>query len=287
MTETNGWGDGLNAYVRRPGRPEGSRPLADKTPEVPARSTAGAESFAATGIRWDASRIDFERIAMSSTSRARFRFEKSLPDLVWNAAALEGNTFTLPEVRTLLDGVTVGGRRIEEEKQVLALVDGYSRLDDLVGAGRFALTKAVSDDLHGRVATHEAIESGAFRGEGPTGGGGNVLLASGGIVAGVPQEELQARFTDTVDFLDTLDDARERALAYFAAATRAQFYFDGNKRTARLMMSGILMADGYEVVNIPFARQFEFNKALDVLFTDDDATSLMGFIADCAIDERP
>lgn len=286
MTETNGWGDGFNGYVRRPGSPEGGRPLADKTPTVPAQSTAGPEAFAATGIRWDASMIDFERIAKSSTSRARFWFEKSLPDLVWNAAALEGNTFTLPEVRTLLDGVTVGGRRIEEEKQVLALVDGYSRLDDLVATGRFALTKAVSDDLHGRVATHEAIESGAFRGEGPTGGGGNVLLASGGIVADVPQEELQARFTDTVDFLDTLDDPRERALAYFAAATRAQFYFDGNKRTARLMMSGVLMADGYEVVDIPFARQFEFNKALDVLFTDDDATPLMSFIADCSLPER-
>lgn len=176
-----------------------------------------------------------------------------------------------------------GGRRIEEEKQVLALVDGYSRLDDLVRAGRFALTKAVSDDLHGRVATHEAIESGVFRGEGMTSGGGNVRLASGGIVAGVPSEDLPSRFVDTVDVLDTLDDARERALAYFAEATRAQFYFGGNKRTARLMMSGILMADGFEVVNIPFARQLEFNKALDVLFTDDDATPIMAFIADCAI----
>jgi Fic family protein len=283
MTETNGWGDDVNAYVRRPGGPPSSPPRVGTAPKAPARSTAGAEAFAATGVRWDASKIELERIERTSTPRARFRFEKSLADLVWNAAALEGNTFTLPEVRTLLDGVTVGGRRIEEEKQVLALVDGYSRLDDLVGAGRFALTKAASDDLHGRVATHEAIESGAFRGEGTTGGGGNVRLASGGIVAGVPQEDLQARFVTTVDFLETLDDPRERALAYFAAAMRAQFYFDGNKRTARLMMSGILMADGYEVVNIPFARQFEFNKALDELFTDDDATALMSFIADCAL----
>jgi Fic family protein len=233
-------------------------------------------------VRWVADRIDFDRIQRTSVDRSRFRFEKSMPDLVWNAAALEGNTFTLPEVRTLLDGVTIGGKKIEEEEQVLALVDGYTRVDQLVADGRFTMSKAVSDDLHGRVARHEAIESGAFRGEGITGGGGTVRLANGGYVEGVPQDELQERMDRTLDFLDSVSDPREQALGYFAAATRSQFYFDGNKRTARLMMSGLLMSHGYEVVNVPFARKYEFNQALDTLFTDDDATPLMAFIADCA-----
>lgn len=177
-----------------------------------------------------------------------------LPDLVWNAAALEGNTFTLPEVRTLLDGVTVGGHPIEDERQVFALVDGYTHLDALVASQGFVLSKVVSDDLHGRVAVHEAIE----------------------------QDELEARFASICAFVGALEDPRERALAYFAAATRSQFYFDGNKRTARLMMTGLLMSEGYDAVSIPFVRQFEFNQALDVLFTRDDATPLMAFVADCA-----
>lgn len=245
-----------------------------------------ATALRATGVRWDPYRIDFDRIQKTSVERSRFRFEKSMPDLVWNAAALEGNTFTLPEVRTLLDGVTIGGKKIEEEEQVLALVDGYTRVDELVAGACFALRKDVSDDLHGRVARHEAIESGAFRGEGATGGGGSVRLANGGFVEGVPQDQLQERIDRTLDFLGSLDDPREQALGYFAAATRSQFYFDGNKRTARLMMSGLLMTHGYEVVNIPFARKYEFNQALDILFTDDDATPVMAFVADCAPDSR-
>jgi hypothetical protein len=279
MNDTPRWDD-TQRYVKRPGR-AGSAGAPRLTPGSTATSTP-EDTYDATGVRWDAKQIDFDRMSRTSTERSRFRFAQSMPDLVWNAAALEGNTFTLPEVRTLLDGVTIGGKRIEEEEQVLALVDGYSRLDELVDSGSFALTKEVSDDLHGRVARHEAIESGSFRGEGLTGGGGAVRLANGGYVDGVPHADLRTRLDSTLDYLGTLVDAREQALGYFAAATRSQFYLDGNKRTARLMMSGRLMTAGYEVVNIPYARRYEFNQALDRLFADDDATPVMAFIADCA-----
>ena len=73
---------------------------------------------------------------------------------------------------------------------------------------------------------------------------------------------------------------------YAAPATRTQFYFDGNKRTARLMMSGELMAHGFDVVSIPNARRLEYNVALDELFTTDSATALMRFTASCALPGR-
>ncbi|QAY60643.1 hypothetical protein ET475_12035 [Microbacterium protaetiae] len=69
----------------------------------------------------------------------------------------------------------------------------------------------------------------------------------------------------------------------FGAATRAQYYFDGNKRTARLLMSGELMAHGFDVVNIPHARRLEYNVALDEMFTTDDATTLLLFLTSCAL----
>jgi hypothetical protein len=81
-----------------------------------------------------------------------------LPDLIWNAAALEGNNFTLSEVRTLLDGTTVGGKNIDDVKQIFALGDAYSRLDELVGTAAFSLSKSGSDELHELVAVHEAFE---------------------------------------------------------------------------------------------------------------------------------
>jgi len=53
--------------------------------------------------------------------RPGLRFRAALPELIWNTAALEGNTYTLPEVRTLLEGASVGGRSLQETEQILAL----------------------------------------------------------------------------------------------------------------------------------------------------------------------
>ncbi|WP_437582529.1 hypothetical protein ACSAGD_09720 [Paramicrobacterium sp. CJ85] len=235
-----------------------------------------------TGVSWDFSQVDVSLITAVGVEKARHRFRAALPDLIWNAAALEGNTFTLPEVRTLLDGTTVQGKRIEEEQQILALSEGYSFVDELVGAGEFRLSKRTSDHVHALVARHEAIESGHFRGEGAVRGGGTVQLTTGGYVDGVPEGELQQRWQLLTEALSEIEDPRERALVYNAAATRTQYYFDGNKRTARLMMAGELMSHGFDAVSIPNSRRLEFNVALDHLFQTDDATQLLAFTVSCA-----
>lgn len=209
-----------------------------------------------------------------------------MSEFVWNAAALEGNTYTLPEVQTLLDeGASVSGKPIEEADQILALRDGVRLMTSKVHDGSFRLSKETSDEVHGLAARHEAIESGAFRGEGSVSGGGTVRLADGGSIQGdTIGEDRTQLLTDYANLLSTLSmmsDPRERALAYFCSATRSQFYFDGNKRTARIMMAGELLAHSYEAVSVPFARRLEYNQALDVLFRGDDATDLMEFLTTC------
>lgn len=281
MTDRRGWAVGSDEYAKRL---RASRALSGDIPRAPLilpdRAAAQQEM---TGIHWDASAVDLEQIHQVGTEKARHRFRAAIPALIWNAAALEGNTFTLPEVRTLLDGVTVSGRRVEEERQILALSEGYSLVDELAGEDRFALDKATSDLIHGIIARHEAIESGHFRGEGVVSGGGAVRLSDGGSVDGVPQEQLGGRWERLIEFVSDVEDPRERALIFNASATRTQFYFDGNKRTARLMMTGVLLQNGYDPVNVPHSRRLEFNIALDTLFATDDATPLMAFLASCAL----
>jgi Fic family protein len=277
------WAVGSNQYRRRPGRraPEPTQGPGALSPVTDAQRRA-------CGLIWDAHQVDVEQIAATTTDRARARFRAQLPELVWNAAVLEGNTYTLPEVRTLLEGVTVGGKPVEDARQVLALSAAYARLDDLVATGAFHLDKATSDELHVLVAEHEALDAGRFRGEGATTGGGHVRLSDGSRIEGLDHGEggsdLRNRLRSVLDHLDTLPDPRIQALAYFACATRAQFYFDGNKRTARLMMTGHLMSTGYDAVSVPAARRLEFNDALDTLFATDDATTLMGFLSSCTLD---
>lgn len=47
--------------------------------------------------------------------KALFLAKKQLSELVYDAVNLEGVNYTLPEVQTLLDGVTVGGHRQTDE----------------------------------------------------------------------------------------------------------------------------------------------------------------------------
>lgn len=277
MTSSNGrraakWAVSSDHYVKR------------AAPAPLVNADVRAARLELTGITWDTAQIDLDLIQPRLSQQALVRFRAALPELIWNAVALEGNTITLPEVQTLLDGVTVAGKRIHETDQVLALAEAYNLMVDLVASGEFRLDKSTSDRLHGIVAQHEALEAGSFRGEGAATGGGSVRLSSGGVVDGTPQSELPARWDSLMDYLrdPAMNDPRMRALVYNAAVTRAQFYFDGNKRTARLMMAGELMANGHDAVHIPYSRLLEFNLALDELFSSDDATSLMAFTADCA-----
>jgi len=81
----------------------------------------------ALGYRWDQSAVPRD-VPRFSVERAVWRFHRSLPEYVWDAAVLEGNPFTYPEVQTLLDGITVGGRKISDEQQVLNLAEAANEL---------------------------------------------------------------------------------------------------------------------------------------------------------------
>ncbi|HXP21759.1 MAG TPA: hypothetical protein VN840_19120, partial [Streptosporangiaceae bacterium] len=123
------------------------------------------EATSALGFTWDVSAVP--ELPTHDIRRALWRFMRMLPEYVWDAAVLEGNPFTYPEVQTLLEGVTVGGRRLSDERQILSLSESATHLQDLVESGRFALSKKTSDNLNRLIARYEALEAGHFRGEGP------------------------------------------------------------------------------------------------------------------------
>ena len=154
MSDQPNWAPESDRYRRSKGVPASGETL------LPPHSSQTDEDrwrFEDTGLTWGP--FDVDKIRSSSIERSRHRFRAHLPELIWNTAALEGNNFTLPEVKTLLEGVTVGGKRLEDEQQIIALSEAYNRLDEIVGLGRFSLTKDVADELHRLVARHEAIAS--------------------------------------------------------------------------------------------------------------------------------
>jgi Fic family protein len=227
----------------------------------------------------------------SDVRRAVWRFEKMLPGYVWDAAVLEGNPFTYPEVQTLLEGITVGGRKLSDERQILNLSQSANELTRLVESGRFQIDKATSDDLNGLIAEGEALEAGHFRGEGSVITSVSVNMGEHGTHRPPPTEpggeNLRRVFRDGVDvILEQVSDVFEQAASYFLFAAFQQFYSDGNKRTGRYMMNGHLMSHGIDAISVPAARKQEFNTEMVDFYWRKDGTRMFRFLASCWADAQ-
>ena len=244
------------------------------------------ELFSALGFHWNRSAVP-DAVPIHSTERVAFRFHRMLPEFVWDASVLEGNPFTFPEVKTLLDGVTVGGRKVSDQEQVLNLAESSKHLLALVKAGRFSMNKETFTVLHGLVARNEALEWGHFRGEGnETGYTPDVGLGEHGrytplaTVAGAP--ELNRVFANGLQALQSsVPQPFEKAATFFLFGALQQFFFDGNKRTSRFMMNGILMSAGIDAISVPAARAQQFNETMVRFYLDKDATEMLSFMVDC------
>ena len=118
--------------------------------------------FEKLGFKWDRGAVPAGK--STSVERAIFRYKQSLAQFVFDASSLEGNPFTYPEVQTLMEGITVGGRKLSDQQQVLNLKEAAKELFELVKSNSFNLNKMTSDWLHEIVAAEEALEWGHFRG---------------------------------------------------------------------------------------------------------------------------
>ena len=80
--------------------------------------------------------------------------------------------------------------------------------------------------------------------------------------------------------------SRLRATAFFLFGALQQFFFDGNKRTSRMMMNGILMSHGIDAISIPASRADEFNEKMVAFYVSRNATAMMEFLVDCHLDAK-
>ena len=209
--------------------------------------------------------------------------KRMLAQYVWDAAVLEGNPFTFVQVQTVLDGVTVGGQKLSDQEQVLNLGKSTMRLIELVKSGGFALDKCTFCELHALVAREEALEWGHFRGEGEvTTYTPEVALGEAGRYVPPATDqgavELKRIFARATKALLLMENPLERGISFFLHGALMQYFFDGNKRTSRAMMNGVLMSHGIQAISVPAAKREEFNERMVRFYLEKDATDMMAFM---------
>lgn len=211
--------------------------------------------------------------------RALFRVVRLFPEFVWDTTSLEGNPFTFPEVKTLLEGITIGGHRLEDESQVINQSKSWKRLVDMVRNNEFELSKACLSELNGIVAREEALQWGVFR-------DGQVTIAGTKFVPPA-HTELDAIFERGTDYIGRIASPLERGMAFCLFGALNQFFYDGNKRTSRLMMNGILLKDGFDAISVPAARRLEYNEKMVRFYDSLDGTEMISFLIKCSTFDLP
>ena len=213
--------------------------------------------------------------AEANQAAALWRAEKLHAQIVTDTVNLEGNPFTLPEVQTLIDGVTVGGRKVEDAEQVLNQCASWRELIRQVREGEFALSKENACALNALVARNEALAWDRFR---------DLEVAIAGTEYRPPAAEaLSARFAAMLEAIRGEGDVLVQGMRLFLEMARQQFFCDGNKRTGRLMMNGALLQAGFDVLSIPAKRQLEFNEKMLRYYDAGEPGEMYAFLLSCSV----
>lgn len=207
--------------------------------------------------------------------KALFFAKKQLSELVFDTVNLEGINYTLPEVQTLIDGVTVGGHRQIDEIITLNQAKAWQFLFAAVEDNTFNISVDFVGQLHRLVTKKEAVEAGQFRSGSVTISGTEYLPPDAGKLTCLWQT-----LTDK-PIPSKTDDTCQFAISLFLQMARAQFFYDGNKRTGRMMMNGILLSKGLPVINLLAKRQLEFNQLMLDFYSTGDEQPMQDFVLSC------
>jgi len=236
-------------------------------------------------IEWDRSKVRPLEAGWGKED-VLYNLQTNMPVAVWETSVLEGIVITIPEVQTLMEGVTVSGMRLYDLRQVENIASAYRQLHIMIRDDYFSLSKPVMDRLNFTLSKDEVIDPGKFRGDNTvvSSPGGEVALLDGvSFFAPPPGREsvnLKKLWYDGVEQINAIPDPGERGLALFAFLTYNQFYFTANKRTAKFMASGVLMSNGINAINPLNRTRDAYNAALDMLYRTGNATNIMSYLSD-------
>ena len=209
--------------------------------------------------------------------KAVFFAKRHLDEFVCDAVNLEGIDYSLPEVQTLLDGITVGGHKISDQIITLNQAEAWRFLFESARGNTFTVSKEMACKIHRIAAKEEALTWGEFR-------TGSVRI-SGTEYTPPPFNELEKCWQDMMSQIEKISDPIESAIILFLQISRNQFFYDVNKRMGRFMMNGILLQAGYPAINLPASRKEEFNNLMLDFYDSNEVAPMTEFMKSC-LDKR-
>ncbi len=213
------------------------------------------------------------KIRSSIQPEALESFEKSFDvEYAHNSTAIEGNTLTLIQTKTILeDGLSVGGKTLREIYEVANHAKAFSFVKKCVAEGR-PLDEPTAKDIHA-LLMENILVGGVYRNV-------EVRISGAGFKPPAPNE----MFRQVKNFFADLPYRTDLNPIELAAWTHAEFvkihpFVDGNGRTSRMLMNYQLMAKGFLPVSIAKENRLEYFDALEAYAVGGDLKPFADMVA--------
>ena len=189
---------------------------------------------------------------------------------MFNTAYIEGVNVTFPQTQTILDGGIVNQVPVSDIQTVLNLRDAW----------RYCINNfesTTNDDflckINEMVSRNESLAWGSLR-------TGKVGISGTEYIAEVPNEE---EVREKLNRILAMTDAVEKAMEGFCYIVYHQLFWDGNKRTATIYASKILMEAGIGILSIGKSEGEKFNESLLLYYDTGNSKELKECLKTCII----
>lgn len=232
---------------------------------------------------------DFNRIDVLKKELDQYRplpaaAVKNLSDVyrvewTYNSNAIEGNTLSLIETKVVMeDGLTIGGKRLQEHFEVINHSEAISFIEDQVNRTEPLEERTLKTIHHLILKNIDDENAGTYRSI-------NVRISASQhepphfLQVSNEMKELFAWYEQEKDRLHPVELA---ALFHFKFVYIHPFA-DGNGRTARLLMNLILMSHGFPpaIVKAENEQRLAYYETLEMASVRNDVQPFIALIAGC------
>ena len=203
--------------------------------------------------------------------------KKMRDELIFNMAKLEGNPLTFAETQTVIHGVSVGGKKMSDLRQVENIRDGWDEVIRQVESQNFIADKQNFIYINSIVAAGENPQLGGFRTTPVSISGTKYMPPLPMLLSEIFRETLE-KYQQSSEY--------DKSFVLFLDTARNQFFADGNKRTGQLMMNGSLMSLGYPPITIEPEQELVYRDLLVHFYETGQPETLQAFLVQCQLNIR-
>ncbi|WP_125703464.1 Fic family protein [Lacticaseibacillus daqingensis] len=187
--------------------------------------------------------------------------------LVHTTARFEGINTTLPQTRTIMEGLGVNGVSIDDMNTIVQLKRGW----DYITKEDQPLSLQIQKNINAIVAKYDALIPGALR----TGQGGVDIGAADDYIPPMISEVTEQGFLATM--MASQRSTTEKAMRIMYHDMRSQIFWDGNKRSATLSANKVMIDGGAGLINVPLPKWGEWNELISAYYQSGDVGDLLAW----------